>query len=185
MLRTTAVLLQRQGYQGTGLNQVVAESGTPKGSMYFHFPGGKEQLAAEAIELSGQRVVRSMRRDERETALASFDAHVERTMEYLERSNFVDGCPIATVALEVGPTSDLVGTACLRAFGAIEDELVGWLQRDGYAPDEARSMATLTLAAFEGTLILAKARRSVQPLRDLRAALPRMMPPKRRTRARV
>ena len=59
MLDTTGRLLQHQGYAATGLNQVVAESQAPKGSLYFHFPGGKEQLAAEALERSGQGTIGS------------------------------------------------------------------------------------------------------------------------------
>ncbi|MGW2312246.1 TetR family transcriptional regulator, partial [Actinomadura luteofluorescens] len=56
VLRTAAELFQRQGYHGTGLNQVLAESGAPKGSLYFHFPDGKEQLASESVALSGRAV---------------------------------------------------------------------------------------------------------------------------------
>src|SRR3954470_2455016 len=56
LLRTAATLFRSQGYHGTGLNQVLAEGGAPKGSLYFHFPGGKEQLAVEAVELGGRQV---------------------------------------------------------------------------------------------------------------------------------
>src|SRR5215470_11438623 len=53
MIRTMATLLRRQGYAATGWRQVVADSGAPWGSQAHHFPGGKEQLAAEAVERSG------------------------------------------------------------------------------------------------------------------------------------
>ncbi|HEY8491429.1 MAG TPA: helix-turn-helix domain-containing protein, partial [Dehalococcoidia bacterium] len=56
MIRAMSRLMQRQGFHATGLNQVLAESGAPKGSLYFHFPGGKEQLAAEAVQASGDRL---------------------------------------------------------------------------------------------------------------------------------
>src|SRR5258708_24208650 len=61
MLETTAKLLQLRGYHGTGLNEILAESGAPRGSLYFHFPGGKDQLVLEATRLSVERITRRRR----------------------------------------------------------------------------------------------------------------------------
>lgn len=175
MIKTTAKLLQRQGYHATGLNQIVAESGSPKGSMYFYFPGGKEQLAAEAIALAGRRITGVLQAHAADTALASLDAYLVTVATYLERSDYADGCPIATVALEVGPTSTIVGQACADAFDRSEAEVAAWLERDGAEPGEAARLATIVYAAIEGALLLAKARRSNQPLERLRAALPDLL----------
>jgi len=175
MLDTTATLLQRQGYHATGLNQIVAESGSPKGSMYFHFPGGKEQLAAEAIELAGRRIVDALHHHSRESALASLDSYLAWLARWLERTHFEQGCPIATVALEVGPTSALVGQACADAFDRLEGAVVEWLRADGYEEAHARDRAVLIYAAIEGALVLAKGRRSTEPLHRLRAALPQLL----------
>lgn len=49
ILAAATRLFQLQGYYGTGLNQIIKESGAPKGSLYYHFPDGKEQLAIEAV----------------------------------------------------------------------------------------------------------------------------------------
>ena len=101
MVRTMSALMRRQGYNATGLNQIAAESGAPKGSIYFHFPGGKEQLAAEAIATSGEGI----RRVIQATLSASPDAATAvRTLATgmaagLAASSYSDGCPIATVAL--------------------------------------------------------------------------------------
>ena len=53
---STAKLLRRQGYAATGLNEIVARSGAPRGSLYFHFPGGKQELALAAMEHSGEQL---------------------------------------------------------------------------------------------------------------------------------
>ena len=42
----SAELFRRQGYNATGVKQIVTEAQAPFGSLYHFFPGGKEQLAA-------------------------------------------------------------------------------------------------------------------------------------------
>jgi TetR/AcrR family transcriptional repressor of lmrAB and yxaGH operons len=172
MVTTTAKLMRRQGYYATGLNQIVAESGAPKGSIYFHFPGGKEQLAAEAIAASAAYLDRGMRACERETALASLDLYVTEAGNLLERTDFAEGCPIATVILEAAIASPALGKACADAVEALLGRVTGWLERDGFPPETARERAQLVYAALEGTLMFAKARRSVEPLTTLRRQLP-------------
>src|SRR5687768_1615300 len=96
MLRTAATLFRRQGYAATGWRQVVAESETPWGSQAHHFPGGKPQLATEALARAGSSYERMLR-----AALA--DAHpadaiaawAEVAAGQLEASGWADGCPIA------------------------------------------------------------------------------------------
>jgi TetR/AcrR family transcriptional repressor of lmrAB and yxaGH operons len=175
MIVTTAKLLRRQGYHATGVNQIVAESGAPKGSMYFHFPGGKEQLAAEAIRASAAYLDRGLRACERATALESLDLYVAETANMLERTDFADGCPIATVVLEVTPTSPELAGACAEAVESLLARVTGWLERDGVAPHLARERAQLAYGALEGALVFAKAFRSVEPLETLRRQLPELL----------
>jgi TetR/AcrR family transcriptional repressor of lmrAB and yxaGH operons len=164
MVRTTAKLLQRQGYHGTGLNQIVAESDSPKGSIYFHFPGGKEQLASEALDLSGQVVADQLRAHAAGSTVATLDAYLRTVAERLERSEFRDGCPIATVALEVAPSSPALSTACASSFDRLIGVIAEMLVADGFAEEDAQHRATLIYAVFQGVLVMAKGQRSVAPL---------------------
>jgi AcrR family transcriptional regulator len=175
MVTTTGKLLRRQGYHATGLNQIVAEAEAPKGSIYFHFPGGKEQLAAEAIAASAAYLDKGLLACERATALESLDRYVSEAANVLERTNYADGCPIATVILEAAVTSDALGKACADAVELLLSRVTGWLERDGFSADVARRRAQLVYAAIEGTLIFAKARKSVEPLDDLRRQLPDLL----------
>ena len=54
LVDAAADLLQRKGYAGTGVSEVLSASATTKGSLYFHFPGGKEELAGEALRRRGE-----------------------------------------------------------------------------------------------------------------------------------
>jgi TetR/AcrR family transcriptional repressor of lmrAB and yxaGH operons len=175
MVTTTAKLMRRQGYYATGLNQIVAESGAPKGSIYFHFPGGKEQLAAEAIAASAAYIDRGLRACERDTALESLDVYMDEVAKVLERTDFAEGCPIATVVLEAAADSEALGTACADAVEVLLGRVSGWLERDAFPPEVARERAQLVYAALEGTLIFAKAMRSVEPFTTLRRQLPGLL----------
>ena len=175
MVVTTAKLLRRQGYHATGLNQIVAEAEAPKGSIYFHFPGGKEQLAAEAIAASADYLDRALRACERPTALESLEEYISQTAALLERTDYADGCPLATVVLEASVTSDTLGKACADAVELLLARVTGWLERDGFGAELARTRAHLVYAAIEGALIFAKALRSTEPLTTLRAQLPQLL----------
>lgn len=134
VLGTAAALFQRQGYSGTGLNQVLAESNAPKGSLYFHFPGGKEQLAAEAIARSGGELgerIAAVVRDAPgpRAALAGIAALFA---DNLVVSDFHGGCPVATVALEAAADSEPIRASCDLTYTAWLDGLALALSRWGW-----------------------------------------------------
>jgi TetR/AcrR family transcriptional repressor of lmrAB and yxaGH operons len=164
MVTTTATLLRRQGYHGTALQQVVQESGTPKGSLYHHFPGGKEELATGAIALGG-RTMSNLIKDAFDTGRDlgdALDRFAELLAEDLRRSDFRDGCPVTTVALESG--AGPVQEACAEAMTAWRARIERRLVAGGHDAPQARELSTLVLAAFEGALVLARALRDDEPL---------------------
>ena len=167
VLRTAADLFQRQGFHGTGLQQVIAESGAPKGSLYFHFPGGKEQLAAEAVGMSGEAIAGAIARlaEESEDTVAAMRALTELQAAGLEATGYERGCPIATVVLDAAVGSEPIRAACDAGFESWLALLEDRLRRDGFGEAEAASKAVLILAAVEGALVLARARHDVEPLR--------------------
>src|SRR5690348_16269508 len=102
MLDTAADLFHTQGYHATGLTELTTAGGAPMGSLYFHFPGGKEQLAAEAVRLSGERtgaLLEAVLKDAPD-ALAAIDRAVEALAAFLTESDFQRGCPLASLALD-------------------------------------------------------------------------------------
>ncbi|MEV6900796.1 TetR/AcrR family transcriptional regulator [Amycolatopsis sp. NPDC051372] len=173
MLDSAAELFQAQGYHATGLTQLVAAGGAPKGSLYFHFPGGKEQLAAEAVRLSSERVADVL------TAVvtaapnpaSAIDAVVDALAASLTESGFRRGCPLATVALEAAAESEPIREACQDGYAGWHTRLTGYFTAQGLAVDRAASLATVVLASIEGALLFAKTRRDVTPLRDIAAHL--------------
>ncbi len=169
MLLTTSKLLQTQGYHGTGLSQILETAEAPRGSMYHHFPGGKEQLAIEALAKSQAWVTRAV---EAAFVRAGGDARrglrefVEAYAQQLEQSDFAEGCPFATVALESSALPQTIRRACKEAYAAWHALFASRLAQTMNV-QRASTTATLVLAAIEGALVLSKASRSAAPLRSI------------------
>lgn len=171
LISTTGRLLRRQGYAATGLNQVMAEAGAPKGSMYFHFPGGKEELAAAAVDRFAERITRSLTNGLARSSVADavsgfFDAYIE----HMEATSFRDGCAVATVALDESSSHELLAEASSRAFTAWVDLMADALRAEGHG-DDAHRLATLVIAAIEGAIVMAKGKQSTEPLVATRDAM--------------
>ena len=172
-LAAAALLFRRQGFHGTALHDVLAAAGSPRGSLYFHFPGGKEQIGEAALDLAGAAV----RQKIAQAAEASPNAEtcltgIARAMAAdLQQSDFCNGCPIATTALETAAQSEVLGAAARRAFQSWEQEVARGLTRFGAKPDDAATAATAILSQIEGALLLARTYRSIEPLRRAEAAV--------------
>jgi AcrR family transcriptional regulator len=159
ILYATAELFRRQGYNGTGLKQVVAEADAPFGSLYHHFPGGKAELGDEVIRKAGaffQALVVAVYDEEGSTEDA-IRAVFKGAGETLEATDYEDACPIATVALEVAGTDDRLRQATADVFEQWTAALTGRLGD--------RDQALAVIAALEGAFILCRASRSTEPMR--------------------
>ena len=167
MLGAAVRLIQRQGYHATGLKQVVEESETPRGSIYFHFPEGKDQMIGEALGIAKDVVAATIDRvAQRSDSPAAFVEGLGTAMAtWLTRSDFVEGCPVATVALEVAPLHDTLTPASEQAFTLWIDQIAGHLVDLGLDADEADAVAVSSMAALEGGMILARVRQDAAPLR--------------------
>lgn len=167
MITKAAMLIQAKGYNGTGLNEVLKSSSTPKGSLYFHFPGGKTELISEAILYAGERVRELLESSRKGTTAESLDCYLKKVTRRLSKSGFVEGCPISTVALEVAATEQEVAAACNEALSAIVGVVSGWLQSDGFKRDEADERAMLIYSAISGSFMFSKAFGNTEPLQGL------------------
>lgn len=154
------------------MDQIVRESKAPRGSIYFHFPDGKEQLVVEALRAAGSvmtaNISEALGHRDTVTAIKRFVASYANEME---ASNFHHGCPIATVALEAASVSPAIREVCAAVFAEWENLLAARLERDGFDRRAARKFAVITLSLLEGAMVLCRARRTTGPLREVAAHL--------------
>lgn len=178
----SAELFRRQGYTGTGVKQIVTAAQAPFGSLYHHFPGGKEQLGEEVIRIAGgfygalvEAVV-----DPAADLATGIEQAFTLAGVHLAESGWADACPIATITLEVASTSEPMRIAAADVF---EQWLAAFSVRftaAGIDAPAARSLALMTLSLLEGAFVLARAARTTEALdaagvhaaAAIRAALP-------------
>jgi len=180
LLDTAVDLLQRQGYHGTGLIELLERSGAPRGSLYHHFPGGKEQIGAEAVARAGGQVAGAVAHllRARPSVPDAVEALAGLLAAGLEASEYQRGCPVATTALEVTPCSEPIRAAVQASFESWLAPLRERLEATGFGPEQAAQRADLTIAALEGALVLARARQNADVLREAgRQLRPFLQPP--------
>ena len=171
---TAAVkLFRQQGYHGTALHDILAAGGAPRGSLYFHFPKGKEEIGAGALSLAGETVRQAIvQAAEKSDSAESFLVRIVRAMASdLDRSDYRVGCPIATTALETAAQSDVLGAATRTAFQKWELEIKRGLFRFGLTSGDADLVATMVLSQLEGALLLARTYRSLAPIQRAEEAV--------------
>jgi TetR/AcrR family transcriptional regulator, lmrAB and yxaGH operons repressor len=165
MVRSAATLLRERGFHGVGLREVVAHSGGPRGSLGRYFPGGKTQLMTEAIDLALADVLDLLERTlEAETFPDAIGEIVAPWRCVLIEHEFALGCPLAATVVDAA-----VANQDLRVH--VSDLLARWeatvariYVKFGDPPAQAAEHSTVLLAALEGALILARARRSTEPI---------------------
>ena len=165
-LSAAARLLRQQGYHGTTLDDILAVAGSPRGSLYFHFPRGKEEIGEAALALAGEAVREAIAQAaESSESAETFLTRIARGMASdLAKSGYKEGCPIATTALETSAQSDVLGAATRTAFQKWEAEIKRGLERFGLAANEADLIATTALSQLEGALLLARTYRSLEQM---------------------
>ena len=167
------VLFQRRGFHGVGMADVIEASGAPKGSVYFHFRGGKDELGVAAVERAAERFGDGIERvfAAAPTAADGVDRVCAGMAASLEHTDFELGCPIATVALETAAASPQLAGACAAGFERWLAAIGAGLERDGHLAGDAGELAVLVLSALEGALILARASRDTGPIHRVAARL--------------
>lgn len=170
MIEATRDLVEAKGYHGTGLNEVLALSGGPRGSLYHHFPGGKDQLVGEALAGAGREVDGLLAELVEGTvgALELVRALLDALTERMTASGYAKGCPVATVALEVAASNDALQQITAETYQAWQRRLADRLRADGRDVVDADEVATTVLALIEGALVLARAQRSREPVDRVR-----------------
>jgi len=161
MVDSAIILLAKHGLEGTSFTEVLAASGAPRGSIYHHFPGGKNQLIAAAIEVAGTRAVALLRSFDGRSPVEIVDGFFAMWRAVLERSQFSAGCSVlaVTVAGSQGDSDGLLRAAG-QVFRSWQDALTTVRAAAGGPAAAAEPFATLLIAASEGAVALSRAEQS-------------------------
>ena len=167
IIGATAVLMRRQGYEATGMKEIVTAASAPFGSVYHFFPGGKEQLGAETIRWSGAEYAKLLAAalDSSPDLASGVRAFFDGAAEHLVATGYADACPIATIALEVSSHSEVLRQACAEVFEMWIGDGTRRLAAGGVPRGAARRLAIEMLALLEGAFVLCRAARDTEALK--------------------
>jgi TetR/AcrR family transcriptional repressor of lmrAB and yxaGH operons len=171
LLEGAGRLLAEKGYAGMELRDVAERGDAPRGSIYHHFPGGKAQLAAEAAEVDGTRVRKTIEasiaeKGMKETLRMFGELFRRRAANHPERI----GCPVAAAAL-ARPEDPALAAAATAAFQSWERAIATALEGEGVAPEQATIFAGLVISTIEGALVRTRAAGDHAPLDSAIAGL--------------
>jgi len=169
MIESAVTLLAMRGLQGTALSDVLERSGAPRGSIYHHFPEGKDELVDAAIELSGQRALRVLDAVEGASPGEITTYFLDLWRQVLVRSKLRAGCAVLAVTVATD-SPDLLDHAA-AIFRAWQGRLAELYVGAGIEPGTASSLATTLIAASEGAVVLSRAQRSLEPFEQVAARL--------------
>lgn len=172
LIGATADLFRVSGYHATSVKAIVERAEAPFGSMYHHFPGGKEALGAAAIKTSGLAygdLIDLFFGDDAEDLVEATNVFFAGAAWTLTESDYADACPIATVALEVASTNEDLRQATSSVFDDWITRATARFVQHGIPPDQAPGLARTFIMLLEGAFLLCRAGRTTEPMADARA----------------
>jgi TetR/AcrR family transcriptional repressor of lmrAB and yxaGH operons len=169
MVASAVTLLARRGLDGTSFSEVLDHSGAPRGSVYHHFPEGKEQLIAEAISLAGSNALAWLdkKRGAPADEIVQWFVHIWR--ELLRRSRFEAGCSV--LAVTVATDSPELLNRAADAFRSWRQRLAELFEIGGLSAEDAARFSAMVIASTEGAVVLSRAEQSLEPLDIVEAYL--------------
>lgn len=165
ILDAAAELYRRQGMPATGLKQISTAANAPFGSIYHHFPGGKEAISVEVIRREGVRYGTFVGAQLAETdPVDGIPDLFENAGTLLESQDYSEACSIETIALEVASTNEALRLEAAEVFETWLTALAAWFGQLDLADDDCRRLAAITLTALEGAFVLCRTLRSIDPI---------------------
>ncbi|UPG68084.1 TetR/AcrR family transcriptional regulator [Gordonia hongkongensis] len=165
ILEAAAELYRRQGMPATGIKQISAAAEAPYGSIYHHFPGGKEAISVEVIRREGLRYGAFVGAQlETTDPLTGIPTLFENAGKLLESQDYSEACSIETIALEVASTNERLRLESAEVFESWLTGLATWFGQLEITEPERRRLALITLTALEGAFVLCRTLRSIEPI---------------------
>lgn len=165
ILQATAELYRRQGMSATGLKQISGAAKAPFGSIYHHFPGGKEAISVEVIRSEGIRYGEFVGAQLADTNPATGIPQLfESAGRLLQSQDYSEACSIETIALEVASTNEVLRQESATVFENWLTGLARWFGQLDVDEATNRRLAVITLTALEGAFVLCRTLRSVEPI---------------------
>lgn len=167
MLGSAVEVLRERGAAGVTIDEVLARSGAPRGSVYHHFPGGRRQILTEALQVAANTIGSIIGAESSDSAWDLVHRFVEFWEQVLTGSDFTAGCPVVAVAIATPDEEPELAAAAAAIFDRWRAALAAAFTADGFDESDASSLAVMCIATLEGAVVLCRSSRSADPLNDV------------------
>jgi TetR/AcrR family transcriptional repressor of lmrAB and yxaGH operons len=167
MLVSAAEVLRERGAAGVTIDEVLARSGAPRGSVYYHFPNGRNQILTEALEYAGEAITEVIDEAAAQGGMYLVRQFVDFWERLLVESDFTAGCPVVAAAIGSSEEEPQLSTVAGGILNHWRNALARAFVADGFEEADAASLAIMCIASLEGAVVLCRSTRSVDPLRDV------------------
>jgi TetR/AcrR family transcriptional regulator, lmrAB and yxaGH operons repressor len=167
MLVSAAEVLRERGAAGVTIDEILARSGAPRGSVYYHFPEGRNQILTEALQYAGEAITEVIDEAATKGGLYLVRRFVEFWKDLLVESDFTAGCPVVAAAIGSADEEPQLSTVAGSIISHWRDALTRAFVADGFDEPDAASLAIMCIASLEGAVVLCRSTRLVDPLLDV------------------
>lgn len=171
MLVSAAEVLRERGAAGVTIDEVLTRSGAPRGSVYHHFPEGRNQILTEALRYAGDAITATIDDAADRGATTLLRQFVEFWDRLLTDSDFTAGCPVVAAAIGCADDEPQLAAVAGEIFSRWRDALTRAFVADGFDESDAGSLAVMSIASLEGAVVLCRSTRSADPLHDVAAQI--------------
>lgn len=172
IVQSAADLIRIKGYYGTGINEIIGETNIPKGSLYHHFPEGKDSIVQAALEEAAKQLAISFKNAMKGKANAceGLKAVVDLYIKEFRKNGLKYGCPLAAVSLDVSSDNELLRATCSDMFDFWKQAIKSYVEyKGGYSNSD--EIAEHFLIQFEGAIMLSRVYKSTKPLELIKKEL--------------
>ncbi|KYH31485.1 TetR/AcrR family transcriptional regulator [Neomoorella mulderi] len=166
LLNSALELFRKKGYSATGINEIVAQSGAPKGCLYHYFPGGKEEIAIKVVKAYEKAESNKIKRilSSSPDPVKAFELIFEEFIEKISRGGEFENLSITLLSLESINISESLRKACASAFESLETLFTERLVESGFKEEIAKERARILLCLFNGALTLSLSQKNISHL---------------------
>lgn len=167
MLVSAAEVMRERGAAGVTIDEVLTRSGAPRGSVYYHFPEGRNQILTEALRYAGDAITATIDDAADRGAVALLRGFVDFWEHLLIDSDFNAGCPVVAAAIGSADDERRLTAEAGAIFGRWRTALTRAFAADGFDEPDAALLAVTSIAALEGAVVLCRSTHNVNPLREV------------------
>jgi TetR/AcrR family transcriptional regulator, lmrAB and yxaGH operons repressor len=177
IIEIATTLFQQKGYVGVGLNEILKACNISKGSLYHHFPNGKEELLIACLQTLQESITSDIEQifEQHQTTKEATNAMIEKLIGNFESEGTITGYTFSSIVSEMASLSDPVRNACAQLYKKIQDIYLNKLLADGFSKEIAYSIAVMMTASIEGGMLLCLTQKTSEPLKIISQVLPNLI----------